>query len=120
MEGPVSSADPLASSLGIPSAVCRKMKGSGLWQIKITSATTEVSVQKHFFAEIYVFHLSGCSRNDSPNRDHSVSIWMMKYDHSQLQSSYLVHLSPHLISQQWRTPGNMLLLRTPKLKQTTE
>lgn len=53
MEGPVSSADPLASSLGIPSAVCRKMKGSGLWQIKITSATTEVSVQKHSFAEIF-------------------------------------------------------------------
>lgn len=29
----------------------------------------------------------------------------------------LVHLSPHLISQQWWTPGNMLLLRTPKLQQ---
>lgn len=51
------------------------------------------------------------------DRDCSLSIWMMKYDHSQLQSSYLVHLSPHLISQQWWTPGNVLLLRTPKLKQ---
>lgn len=28
----------------------------------------------------------------------------------------LVHLSPHLIAQQWWTPGNMLLLRTPKLE----
>lgn len=28
----------------------------------------------------------------------------------------LVHLSPNLFSQQWWTPGNMLLLRTPKLQ----
>lgn len=29
----------------------------------------------------------------------------------------LVHLSPHLLSQKRWTPGNMLLLRTPKLQQ---
>ncbi len=90
MEGPVSSADPPASSLGSPSAVNRKIKGSMLWQMKRTSATVAVSVQKQAFAEIFsqssltvalnVSHLSGCSTNDSQNRDCSTSIWMMKQD----------------------------------------
>lgn len=53
MEGPVSSADPLASSLGSPSAVNRSMKGSVLWQMKTTTAIIAESVQKHSFAEIF-------------------------------------------------------------------
>lgn len=53
------------------------------------------------------------------NRNCQVSLWVMKHDASQLKNSYLVHLSPHVISQQWWTPGNILLLRTPKLKQKT-
>lgn len=37
---------------------------------------------------------------------------------SQLGSSYLVHLSPAIISRQWKAPGNVWLLSTPKLTQT--
>lgn len=38
-------------------------------------------------------------------------------EHIPMKAPLLVHLSPHFISQQWRTPGNMLLLSTPKLQQ---
>lgn len=53
MEGPVSSTDPLASSLRSPSAVHTKMKlRSVLWRMTTTSAAAAGSV-KHWLAEIF-------------------------------------------------------------------
>lgn len=53
MEGLVSSADLLPSSLDSPSAVNRKMKGSVLWPMKTNSETIAESIQKHAFVEIF-------------------------------------------------------------------
>lgn len=53
MEGRVSSAEPLASFLGIRSAVRGKTNRPGWWQMKITGGTAAVSVQRHSFAEIF-------------------------------------------------------------------
>lgn len=51
MEGPVSSADPQASSLDSLSAVNRKITRSE--HMQRSSAVTAVLVQKHSFAEIF-------------------------------------------------------------------
>lgn len=107
MEGLVASADLLASFLGMASAVHRKGK-----------KMKTVAVSKNPFIKIFRaksdFEWNWCFIG--LNRECWVFLSMMKHDPNQLESSYLVHLSPHVISQQRWTPGNILLLRTPKLK----